>query len=97
MRSGRRSRHALLHVAIRGNGLPQSRFGFSVGRRVGKAVVRNRVKRRLKAIMRELPVRAGFDVVTVAHEASATANYETLRQAAMQCLDRTGALRREEA
>jgi ribonuclease P protein component len=97
MRSGRRSRHALLHVAVRGNGLPQSRFGFSVGKRVGKAVTRNRVKRRLRAIMRELPVRAGFDVVTVAHEGAALATYDALRQAATHCLNRTGALRSDDA
>lgn len=97
MRSGRRSRHALLHVAVRGNGLPQSRFGFSVGKRVGKAVTRNRVKRRLRAIMRELPVRSGFDVVAVAHEASAAASYDELRDATLACLERTGALRRDEA
>ena len=97
MGSGRRSRHALLHVAVRGNGLPQSRFGFSVGKRVGKAVTRNRVKRRLRAIMRELPVRAGFDVVTVAHEGAALATYDALRQAATHCLNRTGALRSEDA
>ena len=97
MRSGRRSRHALLHVAVRGNGLPQTRFGFSVSKRVGKAVARNRVKRRLRAIMRELPVRAGFDIVTIAHEGASLATYDALRQAASDCLERTGMLRREEA
>lgn len=97
MRSGRRARHALLHVAVRSNGLPQSRYGFSVGKRVGKAVERNRVKRRLRAIMRELPIRPGFDVVTVAHEGAALAPYLALRAATAHCLDRSGALRREEA
>lgn len=94
MRSGRRARHALLHVAVRSNGLPESRLGFSVGKRVGKAVIRNRVKRRLRAIMRELPIRSGFDVVAVAHEGTALAPYQVLRDAAARCLQGAGALKR---
>jgi ribonuclease P protein component len=97
MRSGRRSRHRLLHIAVRGNGLPQSRFGFSVGKRVGKAVVRNRVKRRLRAIMRELRVRAGYDIVTIAQESAVQASFGELRTALTDCLGRAGALEREDA
>ena len=97
MRSGRRARHPLLHVVVRYNDLPQSRFGFSVSRRVGKAVTRNRVKRRLRAIMRELPVRAGFDIVAVAQESAASASFSELRSALVTCLRRTEALERENA
>ncbi len=95
MRYGRRARHRLLHVAVHCNHLPQSRFGFAVGKRVGKAVARNRVKRRLRAIMRELPVRAGFDVVSIAQESAASASYDELRSAAVECLRRTKTLERE--
>ena len=97
MQSGRRSRHALLHVAVRDNELSGSRVGFSVGRRVGNAVARNRVKRRLRAIMRDLPVRPGVDIVAVAHDQSADATYAVLREATIRCLMQTGALGRVEA
>ncbi|MBM3140823.1 MAG: ribonuclease P protein component [Chloroflexi bacterium] len=92
MRSGRRARHPLLHVAVRCSDLPRTRFGFSVGRRVGSAVVRNRVKRRLRAIMRELPVRPGLDVVAIAQDAAGGASYAELRDAAAQCLRRARGL-----
>jgi ribonuclease P protein component len=50
-----------------------SRIGLAVGRKVGPAVVRNLVKRRLREILRRL--RADFpfpvDVVIVAHPGSA--------------------------
>jgi ribonuclease P protein component len=59
---------ARLVVYIRSNGLDVSRLGLSVGRRVGGAVLRNRVKRLLREAFRlaqhEIPV--GWDIVCVA-------------------------------
>ena len=58
-----------------------ARFGFIVTRKVGNAVVRNRVRRRLKAISREL-VDGGFvgaDVVMRALPVSATVDWPILR------------------
>ncbi len=63
------------------NGLEMSRFGFSVSKRVGGAVVRNRVKRRLKEIARRLPVKDGWDMVVVARPTAADADFGRLRAA----------------
>jgi ribonuclease P protein component len=95
MRYGRRSRHRLVQVAARCNDLPHNRYGFSVGRRVGKAVTRNLVKRRLREIMRELPLRSGYDIVAVAQEPASTATYHELKEAAAHCLRRAGLLETE--
>lgn len=52
------------------NTLPHNRYGFSVSKRLGGAVVRNRVKRLLRESVRTLakeqPLAAGYDVVIVA-------------------------------
>ena len=52
-------------VFFRPNGLTQSRYGFSIKKALGGAVVRNRIRRRLREIVRlhrmELP--AGWDIV----------------------------------
>lgn len=52
------------------NNLPHNRYGFSVSKRLGGAVVRNRVKRLLRESVRTLakeqPLVAGYDVVIVA-------------------------------
>lgn len=40
-----------------------SRVGFVVSKQVGNAVVRNRVKRRLRHLVRELPTPAPVDAV----------------------------------
>jgi ribonuclease P protein component len=45
------------------------RFGFTVTKKIGKAVVRNRIRRRLKEAVRTLdplPARAGADYVMIA-------------------------------
>ena len=78
MREGRRARHPLLHLVVRRSGAPGTRIGFSVGKRLGGAVVRNQVKRRLRMIVRELPWRAGLDIVVLAQPPAAIASFEAL-------------------
>ena len=62
------------------NGLSSSRYGFSVSRRVGKAVVRNRVRRLLREILRLIPLKSGWDLIFIARLAAATADFATLRK-----------------
>jgi ribonuclease P protein component len=59
-----------------------TRIGFSVSRRVGGAVVRNRVKRRLREVMRRKLVRiaSGYDLVITARPGAAVAGMEMLEQ-----------------
>ncbi|MFE7197904.1 ribonuclease P protein component [Microbacterium oxydans] len=67
-----------------------ARFGFIISKQVGTAVVRNSVRRRLKAVCAEaLPwVPEGTDVVIRALPASATASYAELRADVDRCLRR---------
>lgn len=67
--------------APRRNGLEQSRFGFAVGKRVGKAVVRNKVKRRLRAAVGQLRPTGGWDVLITARAPAATVGYDELVRA----------------
>jgi ribonuclease P protein component len=59
---------------------PGVRVGIVAGKKVGRAVVRNKVRRRLKAIMRERvsQVPSSRDIVIVARKASAEAAFENL-------------------
>jgi ribonuclease P protein component len=60
------------------NGLEWNRYGFVAGKRIGKAVVRNRVKRLLREAVRAAPTKTGWDVVCIARSQAATANYHEL-------------------
>ncbi len=75
---GRSWSDGLLVLGARRNSLDVSRVGFSVGKRNGNAVVRNRLKRRLREAVRKVPLREGFDVVLVARRGAASADFEGL-------------------
>ena len=59
------------------NDLEHSRFGFAVSKRIGKAVVRNRVRRRMREAVRlRRPLIAdGWDLVFIARSAVRRASY----------------------
>lgn len=69
-----------------------SRVGFSVSKRVGGAVVRNLVKRRLReAVRRLLPrVAPGWDLVITPRAAAAQADYAALDGAIDELITRAG-------
>jgi ribonuclease P protein component len=73
------SRHLVIYALA--NGLAFSRLGLAVSRKVGSAVVRNRIRRRLrealKMELKEHPLR--YDFVIVARNASAEAEFTHLR------------------
>ncbi len=62
-------------VYVRPNHSHRNRLGFTVGTKVGKAVVRNRVRRRLREIYRlhEEEIAPGVDLVIVARGRAAGA------------------------
>ena len=69
----------LLVLYIKENGLPINRLGISVSRKVGKAVIRNRIKRLIKEQIRlhEGEICQGYDLVIVVRAAAAALPKDT--------------------
>lgn len=73
--------NTLVMIAVPSQG-PASRIGFIVSKKVGGAVTRNRVRRRLRELFRQLPARpVGMDIVVIARHSAGRVDFGTLRQA----------------
>ena len=92
-RQGRSWPGRLLVLAARPNGLDLARFGFSVSKRVGNAVTRNRVKRRLREAARLSDVSPGWDVLLIARAGAGGADYHELERSMTNLFKRAKLLR----
>lgn len=79
-RAGKRRSSSHFTAFVLANNLPQSRFGFSIKKALGGAVVRNRIRRRLRELARlhrkEIP--AGWDIVIHPKTSVAKAPFDAL-------------------
>lgn len=92
--TGRSWAHPLLVLYVAPNEIERPRIGISVSRRVGKAVVRNRVRRRIREAVRPVldDLSAGRDLLFIARGPAATAEWSSLRGAVLELLRRAGLL-----
>jgi ribonuclease P protein component len=74
-----------------------SRYGFSVTRNIGKAVVRNRIRRMLREISRIIPVKPGWDIVLIARPEAVAADYHELKKSVETLLLRAHLINKDEA
>ena len=86
-----------LAVYCRKNRLGYNRLGLTVGTKVGHAVVRNRVRRRIRESYRvnEDRFRQGYDLVVVARARAAGARYAQLERSLLQLAGKLDLLERE--
>jgi len=67
-----------------------NRVGFSVSKKVGKSVVRNRLRRYMKEVYRHISgsVKQGFDIVFTGRVGSAEADYKAIKKNMLSAMER---------
>lgn len=98
---GRSWSNGRLTVGVVTNGLEHNRYGFVVSKRVGNAVTRNLLKRRLREILRELETARrlgrGYDLAFVVRPVLVQLSFEELRACVMGLVARANLLQAERA
>ncbi len=91
---GKSSASSRLVLYCRRNRLRRSRLGITVGTKLGNAVVRNKVRRRLREIYRtnENLFASGYDIVVVARARSRDSEYSQLQADFLRLADKLGLL-----
>ncbi len=86
--------HPFIVLFALASDLPYPRFAVAAGARLGGAVVRNRMKRRLREALRPLApqLAAGHDLVLIARAPLREASQDEVNQAVQQLLKRAGLL-----
>jgi ribonuclease P protein component len=89
-REGRRRSSREFAVFLRPNGLELSRFGWSIKKALGGAVKRNRMRRRIREIIRlhRQEIAPGWDIVIHPRSTVATENFSTLSEELVKLLPR---------
>ncbi len=96
---GRSSSGRCLVVYCRKNGLPYNRLGLTTGTKLGHAVVRNRIRRRIREAYRlsEHSYVLGYDIVVVARHRAVDASYQEIAQCLSKQMGKLGLLRKEQS
>jgi ribonuclease P protein component len=76
------------------NNLDHTRYGLSVSKKVGNAVSRNRLKRRLREINRMVSIKPGWDIVYILRPAAAGVSFFSLKKSVETLLTKADILKR---
>lgn len=89
--------NGFLVLYARPNRSAANRVGVTVGKKLGKAVVRNRIRRRLREIYRlnEHRFKPGWDIVVVARSRCIDADFERLTAAYLSLAKKAGVVMEE--
>lgn len=87
-RNGKNYWNRSLTIYVKKNNLNNSRFGYSITKKIGNSVVRNKVRRRMKEIIRlNLDcIKPGYDVVIIPKKNTVDVSYKELENSIIHLL-----------
>ncbi len=87
-RKGKNYWNRNLTMYVKKNNLENSRFGYTITKKIGNSVVRNKVRRQMKEIIRlhlNL-IKSGYDIVIIPKKNTVDISYKELESAIMHLL-----------
>lgn len=95
---GKSSAGRYVVVYCRKNGLQINRLGITAGTKLGHAVVRNRIRRRIREAYRlsESSFICGYDIVIVARHRAAEGDFHAISDCLMKQMEKLGLVRKAE-
>ena len=89
--------NSFLVLYARRNRLERNEVGITVSKKLGSAVIRNRIRRRLREVYRlnEMRFSPGWDIVVVARSRSVNADFGKLTEAYLSLAEKAGLLRED--
>lgn len=95
LKEGKGFKEEFLILKVKKNKLEELRFGFIVSQKVSKkAVVRNKIKRRLREVVKEeiKGIKKGFDIILIALPKTETKDFQDIRKTIEKLFKKAGIL-----
>ncbi len=91
-RSGRTYSHPFLVLIVHTNEFTISRVGIIAGKSLGNAVVRNRIKRQLRACMNLMlsEIQGGWDILLIPRQEMVGKDFSTIQNTVRSVFNRSG-------
>lgn len=95
--TGRTTQHSMMHLSVVANEIGHNRYGFITSKRLGNAVVRNRVRRLLREAARyhHPHLCQGFDVVIIARAKLVQQPYQEVLRYTAWLFEQAGLLKKD--